>query len=112
MDLPRLDGIGGWWLVAALVVGVVSVGRTARLLVHDDFPPIAWLRLRYVAALPAHSRWAKLAECQFCIAPYLAAGMIAWAWFSDLHWTWWLVNGWWAAAYFAAILVSYDEGAA
>lgn len=109
---PHLHEVHDWTLVAALVIGIVSVARTARLLIHDAFPPAMWLRARFVAALPPASKWAKLAECQFCLAPYLTAGMIGWAWVSDLHWTWWVVNGWWAASYFAAIVVSYDEGAA
>ena len=35
--------------------------------------------------------------------------MVAGGAVSDLHWTWWLVNGWWALSYLAAILVSYDQ---
>lgn len=112
MFFPRLSQVHDWTLVAAVLVGVVSVARTARLLVHDSFPPAAWLRVRYMALVGPSSDWAKLAECQFCLAPYLMAGMIGWAWVSDLHWTWWVINGWWAASYVAAMVVSYDEGAA
>lgn len=95
------------WLAAA-VVAIVSVGRTARLLVWDDFPPVAWLRFRFFVKV-GDSPWRKLAECAFCQAPYLSAGMVAWMWLSDLHWTWWLINGWWSMSYLAAILVSYDQ---
>jgi hypothetical protein len=48
-------------------------------------------------------------ECQFCLAPYLAAGMGVWVWLSDLNMWWWIINGWWAASYLAAIVVSYDQ---
>lgn len=95
------------WLAAA-VVAVVSVARTARLLVWDDFPPVAWLRFRFFVKV-GDSPWRKLAECAFCLAPYLSVGMVAWMVLSDLHWTWWLVNGWWSLSYLAAILVSYDQ---
>lgn len=98
------------WLLA-IVVGILSVARTARLLIFDDFPPVVWLRTRAVALIRnENSKWTGLAECPFCLAPYLTAGMIGWAWLSDLHWTWWLINGWWAASYLAAIVVAYDEG--
>lgn len=112
MDFPHLNELSGWTLGMALAVGVISVARTARLIVHDDFPPIAWLRVRFVALFPGDSSWSKLVECQFCLAPYLTIGMMAWAWLSNLHWTWWVINGWWACSYVAAILVAYDEGAA
>jgi len=28
---------------------------------------------------------------------------------SDLHWSWWLINGIWAGSYVAAMLYAYDE---
>jgi hypothetical protein len=55
------------------------------------------------------SKWSVLWECQYCIAPYLSAGMLFWAWVSDLNTAWWVINGVWAASYIAAILVSYDQ---
>jgi len=99
-----------WWIwVLAIIVGTVSVARTARLLVWDAFPPVEWLRLKFFVAV-GDSPWRKLGECGFCLAPYLAAGMITWALISDLHWTWWLINIWWGlVSYGAAILVSYDQ---
>jgi hypothetical protein len=95
------------WLAAAFVA-IVSTGRTARLLVWDDFPPVEWLRNRYVRATDG-GPWGKLAQCAFCLGPYLAAGMVAWMYFSDLAWWWWVPNCWWALSYLAAILVSYDQ---
>lgn len=94
-------------LIAAVVIGVLSVARTARLLTHDTFPPVAWVRERVYQALP--EKWDDITECPFCQAPYLAAGMLAWAWVSDLHWTWWVINGWWGLSYIAAIIVAYDQ---
>lgn len=110
MDLPHLDQLTTASALLAILIGIVSVARTARLLVFDDFPPVYWLRLRVLAAFPEGSKWAKIIECPFCLSPYLAAGNFAWAYFSDLHWSWWLANGIWAGSYLAAVLVAYDEG--
>jgi hypothetical protein len=101
-----------WWVwVLAVIVGTVSVSRTARLLVWDDFPPIAWLRLKFYV-VTKDTAWKKLGECAFCLAPYLSLGMIAWALLSDLAWWWWLPNIWWGVmSYGAAILMSYDQPA-
>lgn len=98
-----------WDWVVAVLVGVVSVARTARFLIYDDFPPMTWLRVRFLARFDEENKWSKIAECQYCITPYLAAGMLAWAWVSDLNEWWWVINGVWAASYAAAILVSYDQ---
>jgi hypothetical protein len=99
-----------WWVwVLAIIVGTVSVARMARLLVFDDFPPVEWLRLKFFTAF-GDSPWRKLGECGFCLAPYLAAVMVAWALLSDLAWWWWLPNIWFGViSYGAAILVSYDQ---
>ena len=92
----------------ALLIGVLAVARAARLVVFDDYPPMVWLRRRWYV-LVGDSDWKKLVDCAFCAAPYLAAADIAWAWVSDFHWTWWLVNGWAALSYVAAIVVARDE---
>jgi hypothetical protein len=94
-----------------LVVGVLSVARTVRLIIYDEFPPMEWLRARLLALFPEDSKWKAILTCPFCLAPYVTAAMIAWAYFSDLHWSWWLLNIWWAASYVAAIVVAYDEAA-
>lgn len=94
---------------AAVAVAIISVARTARLLVFDDFPPVYWLRLRFIGALPEGSKWAMLAQCPFCLAPYLSVGMALWAWLSGLDPAWWWINGVWAASYVAAIVVAHDE---
>jgi hypothetical protein len=98
------------WLFA-IIVGTVSVGRMARLLVWDEFPPVEWLRLKFFAALSDDSPWAKLGKCAFCLAPWLSVVMIAWALLTDLSfWWWWLPNVWFGVvSYGAAILVAYDQ---
>lgn len=90
------------------IIGTLAVGRLARLVVFDDYPPMKWLRVRY-HLLTEGSGWEKLAECAFCAAPYLAAGDMAWYWFSDAHWSWWAFNIWLAVSYVAAMIVARDE---
>jgi hypothetical protein len=95
--------------ILAFLVGIVAVGRAARLLVFDDFPPTRALREAYVRK--AGESWGTLMLCPFCIAPYLVAGDLAWYLLADGWWysAWWVVNIWAAVAYLGAILVAYDE---
>jgi hypothetical protein len=101
-----------YWLLVAFVLGVVAVGRAARLLTHDDFPPAARFREWWVKST---GDWNTLFICPFCLAPYLAAGNLAWAVWSGLDWdhfwgaAWWITNTWAAVSYLAAILVTRDE---
>ena len=95
--------------VAASVIATLSVARTARLIIHDDLPPMVWARARIFALYREDSKWVDLLACPFCLAPYLAVGMVGWAWVSDFHWTWWVINGWWALSYAAAMVYAYDQ---
>ena len=96
--------------VAASVVAVLSVARTARLLIFDDLPPMVWLRSQIVARLyRPESNWAKLWECPFCLCVWLFPPMTAWMWFSDLNTWWWLINATWGGSYLAATYVAYDQ---
>lgn len=109
-----------FWMILAFTIGVIAVGRAARLLVHDDFPPAAALRSWWGRHLP--EAWQSIlwnddtgTGCPFCMAPYLAAGNLAWIWVAgvepDGFWSlaWWAVNLWAAGSYLAAILVVRDE---
>lgn len=95
--------------VAAAVIGTLSVARTARLLIFDKLPPMVWLRAKIVSWYKEDSSWSPLWECPFCMAPYLAVGMGVWYWLGGDNWTWWVINGWWAASYVAATYVAYDQ---
>jgi hypothetical protein len=72
------------------------------LLVDDEYPPTMWLRERYVAHAPA--AWHNLAECPWCMAPYIVLGDMAWAWGTGLHWTWWFGNIWAAVSWLVGFL--------
>lgn len=109
-------------LVLAFVLAVLAVGRASRLATHDHWPPMLWLRLRWIEFWGVrydgrHGAWAMLLTCPFCFAPYAAAVDLAWVLAAGLEWgpfwssSWWVVNAWAALAYLAAIVVVYDEPA-
>lgn len=103
-----------WTWVVASLVGIVGTARLVRLVTYDSYPPAAWLRAKWAGLMDEdgdskRSQWAVLLTCPFCLSPYLTAANIAWAYFSDLHWSWWLFNGWLAASYLASIVVAYDQ---
>ena len=99
--------------ILAFVIGVIAVGRAARLLVFDQFPPTRAVREAYIRRVKG--KWEGLFECPFCIAPYLAAGDLAWYLLGHHYnseiavYSWWVVNVWAAVSYLAAILVAYDQ---
>ncbi len=95
-------------VAAAAAVGVVGAARITRLVTKDHWPPMAFVRRKYVE-LTGDSEWSVLAECPFCVAPYVVAADLAWAVNSDLDKKWWLFNGWMAASYAAAWIVVRDD---
>lgn len=103
-----MNDLSHFQIIAAVIIGVLSVARTARLVVWDEFPPTMWLRMKWDDATEGKGV-NKLLHCQFCITPYMAAVLLAWFWFSDAHWTWWVANGVWAGSYLAASYVAYDQ---
>lgn len=100
-------------LLAAAATSFVAVGRFTRLVVYDKYPPSMWLRERYTKAVP--ERWAGLASCPFCLAPWAQLASLMWAWLGGLNpetWSgglWWLTHLWFALSYLAAMLVVRDQ---
>lgn len=95
-------------IAAAAAVGVVAAARATRLVTKDHWPPMAFVRNKYVEKTEG-TEWSVLAECPFCVAPYVVAADLAWALQSDLDKKWWVVNGWLAAAYAASWIVVRDD---
>jgi hypothetical protein len=93
---------------AAATVGVVAAARLTRLVTKDHWPPMSWARRKYVE-LTNGTEWSVLAECPFCVAPYVVAADLTWALKSDLDRRWWVVNGWLAASYAASWIVVRDD---
>jgi hypothetical protein len=94
--------------VAAATVGVVAAARATRLVTKDHWPPMSFVRRKYVE-LTKNTEWSVLAECPFCVAPYVVAADLAWALRSDLGRKWWIANGWFAASYAASLIVVRDD---
>lgn len=95
------------YLVLAIVVGVLSVGRLTRLVTQDTFPPAVWVRIKWDERTE-NSDWNPLLRCHWCFAPWAAIPVILWGWLSELHISWWLFNGWLAVAYLASMVVERD----
>ena len=93
-------------LICAVVIGTLAVTRITRLIVDDDYPPVRWATAKFQLHVP--ERWAVLVECPWCVAPYVTLGDLAWAWATDLHWTWWFGNVWAAVSWVAAFLCMRD----
>jgi len=93
-------------LVCAFVVGTLAVTRITRLIVDDDYPPVQWATNHFTRRVP--ERWGVLVECPWCVAPYVTVVDLAWAWSTDLHWTWWFGNTWAAVSWLAAYLCLRD----
>jgi hypothetical protein len=93
-------------LICAFVVGVLGTTRIVRLIVDDDYPPVQWVTDRYRMRVP--EKWGVLVECPWCVAPYVTVVNLAWAWSTDLHWTWWFGNVWAAVSWIAAYLCLRD----
>jgi hypothetical protein len=93
---------------AAVPVGIVAAARLTRLVTKDHWPPMSFLRRKYVE-LTEGTEWSVLAECPFCVAPYVVAADLAWALKSDVSKPWWVFNGWLAASYAASLIVVRDD---
>lgn len=93
--------------IAAFIVAVVSAARITRLIVWDKYPPSIWLRVKW-DALTNDGPWSVLIHCGYCFGAWAAALVVGWGYASDLHWTWWLFNGWLAVGYLAAVFMAFD----
>lgn len=109
-----LIGIG-WWLALAVVVLIVGVGRVARLVTYDKFPPAAAVRSWWAKRTEKRDDWVLLLFCQWCFTPWAMLVGIGWFFLTLLHpfwaWSWWLFWGWMALSYLASMVVARDEPA-
>lgn len=96
-------------IAAAVIVGLMGTARLVRLWTQDEFPPVVWAREKFIRLVRGSETWSMLTECLWCASPWITGANLAWALLSDLHWSWWLFNGWLAAAYVASWLVFHDE---
>lgn len=94
-------------IVAAAIVAIVSTARITRLVTQDTFPPSAWVRAKW-EKVTHDGHWAPLVSCPWCFSVWASAFVLGWGLLSNLHWTWWVFNGWMALAYLAAMVVVRD----
>ena len=92
--------------ITALIIGIIATARFTRLFIDDEFPPVMWIKEKFVMAVPL--KWGMLVDCGFCFATWPGLINLVWAWQSDLHWTWWFANLWFAGIYLAAMLHARD----
>jgi hypothetical protein len=89
-------------MIVAMIVGTIAVGRATRLFVDDDMPLFKGFREWFVLKVP--TPWNELIVCYFCTSVWVSTANVAWAFISDLHWTWWALNLMLAGAYAAAMI--------
>lgn len=106
-----------YW-VAVVATTIISVARITRLAVYDKFPPVSWLRDKYLDATDG-SGWGLLALCGYCMSFWIALLVIAWGLWSEVYAApstyadapfavWWIVNGVFAVSYLAATYIAND----
>lgn len=100
-----LDSNFEW--VLAILTAAFGIARLGRIVTYDDYPPAEWARRKWLVLVG--DKWGSLATCPWCMNPYLAAICMAWAYFTEFHWSWWAFWGWMALAQFATSISAYDE---
>lgn len=101
-----------WTILSVLVIAVFGVGRLARLITYDDFPPSVWWRMTW-AKITDDGKWTKLFTCYWCLTPWLMLGALAVLGLSwDIPWlavVWLAFFGWLALSYITSMIVNRDE---
>lgn len=115
MEEALAAAVGPWWIVWAVAVAVLGVGRWSRLVTYDTFPPAAAARQWWANRTKNHVEWGNLAFCPWCFTPWLMLVCIGWFALTFLAvwiaWAWWLFWGWGALAYVASMVIARDEPA-
>lgn len=106
-----------FYLIAVVLVTIVSSARLTRLAVYDDLPPVAWVRARFEVRTEG-SDWQLLAKCGFCMSFWVTLGVVVWGLLAHVYGhppnhsihtqVWWIVNGILAASYLAAMTIARD----
>lgn len=101
-----------WTVLALFFIIVFGVGRLARLITYDAFPPSVAFRNRW-AEITNNGPWEKLFSCYWCLTPWITLVALVWfvlAW--DVEWAaiaWVAFWGWLAIAYLTSMVVNRDE---
>lgn len=106
------------WLTVLLAVAVIILGpaRLTRLMYHDEFPPMVWLRIKWddLTDKPGKlGQWNKLLHCPWCLSFWVTLACIAWLILAFniewLMWAWWVWWGALSAAYIGTMVIVRDE---
>lgn len=107
-----------YW-VAVVVTTILSTARLTRLAVYDKFPPVQWVRDKYLDATDG-SGWGLLALCGYCMSFWVTALVVLWGGAAHVYGhppnpsgnyaslAWWTVNGIFAMSYLAATYIAND----
>lgn len=102
-------------LVAVAITIVFGAGRLTRVITYDSYPPAAAFRRWWIQSVTRGNGWARLADCFWCMSPWITALAIGTFFLTALAiwvlWVWWLFWGWLALSYAAAIVLAHDEPA-
>ena len=106
----------GWPLLAlSAVIVVLGSARLTRLLVHETFPPAAYLRAGW-DRLTSGSDWNVLGHCHWCLSFWVTVASIGLylLTFLAVWWAWvfWITYAALSMAYIAAWIVHHDEDGA
>lgn len=102
-----LSGMDPWVWFFAAVLTVLASARLARLIVFDVFPPVVWLRERFLIRTGG-TAWEKLATCHYCLTFWTTSSIVGVGYVTGLAWWWWMIVASLGLSYAAAIVVSYD----
>lgn len=97
--------------VAVAVVTVLSAARLTRLVTYDSFPPVAYLRDRFIDLTDKSERgrsWQLVAYCGYCASFWMTLLVLLSGWGLDWPTWWWILNGALGASYLAAIVMVHD----
>ena len=98
--------------VLAILVGILGVGRLTRVIVHDDFPPAVWWRMKW-SEITKDGPWSKLFLCWWCLSFWVSLTCVGWFLLVDIHpafqWSWWIFWGSLALSYVATMVIVRDE---
>lgn len=105
--------VGPWWFILAIVVAILGVGRLARIVTFDKFPPAAWVRQQWANLTKDKGDWVLLLYCWWCATPWIMLACIGWFMLSFtavwIAWTWWIFWGWLGLSYVSSMILARDE---
>jgi hypothetical protein len=98
--------------VLAILTAILGVARLTRAIVHDDFPPSIWWRMKW-SEWTHDGPWSKLFLCWWCLSFWVALFCIGWFLIGMLvpwiGWAWWIFWGGLSIGYLAAMVIVRDE---